>query len=237
MRRSSPRQRGCLDSLPTSRSPVPEPIAIGEPGVGYPYRWAVHRWILGDSAALDRVDDPLTFALDLADVVCALQGVARDDAPPAYHRARPLHEYDEAARRAIDGASHLIDAAAATAVWEEALVAPPHAPRTGVGSRGSGGKLPRARRAGCAESSTGAQRAQATLPSTCRSCGRRCSPTHRVPCFSTCGVDAASLARSRGAVISQACAALPYYLNTYPADRRSVVAQARRLGVEPLADP
>jgi aminoglycoside phosphotransferase (APT) family kinase protein len=30
------------------------------------------------------------------------------------------------------------------------------------------------------------------------------------------GVDDATLARSRGAAVNQACAALPYYLNTYP---------------------
>ncbi len=29
-------------------------------------------------------------------------------------------------------------------------------------------------------------------------------------------VDDATLARSRGAAVNQACAALPYYLNTYP---------------------
>src|SRR4051794_12617672 len=29
---------------------VPEPVAVGEPGEGYPYRWAVHRWIDGEGA-------------------------------------------------------------------------------------------------------------------------------------------------------------------------------------------
>ncbi|CAN5781200.1 hypothetical protein BH23ACT2_BH23ACT2_17640 [soil metagenome] len=37
---------------------IPEPVAVGEPDDGYPYRWAVHRWIPGDGAALDRFDDP-----------------------------------------------------------------------------------------------------------------------------------------------------------------------------------
>jgi len=31
---------------------VPEPIAIGEPGGGHPYWWAVHRWLSGDGATL-----------------------------------------------------------------------------------------------------------------------------------------------------------------------------------------
>src|SRR5690606_41100044 len=27
---------------------VAEPVALGEPGAGYPFRWAVHRWIPGE---------------------------------------------------------------------------------------------------------------------------------------------------------------------------------------------
>lgn len=98
----------------------------GAPADGYPYRWAVHRWIPGEGAALDRVDDPVTFALDLGEVIRKLQAVPTDGAPSARGRARPLHEYDESTRRAIEGASHLIDAMAAIEVWEEALAAPPY---------------------------------------------------------------------------------------------------------------
>ncbi|MFM2071917.1 MAG: hypothetical protein RLZZ623_2180, partial [Actinomycetota bacterium] len=48
---------------------VPEPVAEGEPADGYPFRWAMHRWIPGDGAAPDTIDDPVTFAADLAAVV------------------------------------------------------------------------------------------------------------------------------------------------------------------------
>ncbi|MCP4223193.1 MAG: phosphotransferase [Actinomycetia bacterium] len=109
-------------SLPV---PIPEPIAIGEPGSGYPYRWALHRWIPGEGAKLNRVSHPETFALELADFVQKLQVLSTDGAPAARNRARPLHEYDPETRRAIDRSSDLIDADAATAVWEEALAAPP----------------------------------------------------------------------------------------------------------------
>lgn len=93
---------------------VPEPVAIGEPGCGYPYRWAVHRWIPGEGAALDRVDDPVSFARDLAAVVAGLQGVSTEGAPPAHNRARPLHDYDAATRAAIDAASNLAGAPRST---------------------------------------------------------------------------------------------------------------------------
>ena len=59
---------------------VPEPVAIGEPAYDYPFRWAVHRWIPGEGAALDRIDDPLTFARDLAEVIRKLQAAPTRDA-------------------------------------------------------------------------------------------------------------------------------------------------------------
>lgn len=96
--------------------PVPEPVAVGGPAEGYPFRWAVHRWVPGVGAGIDTIDDPVTFALDLAGAVAALQRAPVDEAPPARNRARPLRDYDEATRRAIDGAGHLIDPAAAAAV-------------------------------------------------------------------------------------------------------------------------
>ena len=77
-------------------------------------------------AVLDRMDDPVTFALDLAEVVRMLQAVPTTDAPPGANRARPLAAYDEATRAMIRRAGHLINASTALDVWEEALAAPPH---------------------------------------------------------------------------------------------------------------
>ncbi|WP_416070082.1 phosphotransferase [Streptomyces scabiei] len=44
--------------------PVPEPVAVGGPGAGYPYAWSVRRWHPGDTAEvtpdIDQVlDDPV----------------------------------------------------------------------------------------------------------------------------------------------------------------------------------
>src|SRR5690349_12620075 len=47
---------------------VPRPVAIGEPGDGYPYRWAVHEWLPGEGASRDLLEDPVAFALGLAEV-------------------------------------------------------------------------------------------------------------------------------------------------------------------------
>ena len=156
---------------------VPEPVAMGEPADGYPYRWAVHRWIPGEGAALDRIDDPVTFALDLAERRPGAPATCRPTAPrrPATGRGR-CSDYDESTRRAIDRASHLIDVAAATAVWEEALAAPPHEARPS-GSTATSRGTAWSGTAACAASSTGVRPAPATPPSTSRSSGRRSSPT------------------------------------------------------------
>src|SRR5271165_5221181 len=96
---------------------VPEPIVVGEPGGGYPYRWAVHRWLPGEGATLSQMDDPVRFALDLADVLRALHAAPTDGAPRASNRARPLQEYNEAALAAIEYAGDLIDGDRAREVW------------------------------------------------------------------------------------------------------------------------
>lgn len=45
-------------------------------------------------------------------------------------------------------------------------------------------------------------------------------------------VDAATVARARGAAVNQACAALPYYLGTYPLIVERSRAKLRALGIE-----
>ncbi len=195
---------------------VPEPVAVGEPGCGYPFPWAVHRWIPGDGASLDRMDDPVAFALDLAESVRRLQTAPTERAPRARNRARPLQDYDDATRQAIAAAAHLIDAAAATAVWEEALAAGPHtAPPVWVQGDLEGNCLVRDGRLcgivdwGSACAGDPAVDVQVVWSPLFTDDSRRAF-------LDALDVDAATLARSRGAAINQACAALPYYLHTYP---------------------
>lgn len=195
---------------------VPEPVAIGEPGHDYPYRWAVHRWVPGEGAALNRVAGPVTFALELAEVVRKLQAVPTDGAPSARGRARPLHEYDESTRRAIDNAGHLIDTRAAVAVWDDALAAAPHdGPPVWVQGDLEGNCLVRDGRLcgivdwGSACAGDPAVDVQAIWSPLFTEDSRRAF-------LDALDVDDATLARSRGAAIHQACAALPCYLHSYP---------------------
>jgi aminoglycoside phosphotransferase (APT) family kinase protein len=216
---------------------VPEPIAVGEPGGGYPYRWAVHRWIAGENATLTRMADPVRFAVDLADGVRALQTVPIDGAPAARNRARPLQEYNESALGVIAFAGDLIDATRARAVWDEALAAPVH---TGdpVWVHGdiegncllAEGQLSGIVDWGAACAGDPAVDVQVVWSPLFTEESRRVF-------LEALDVDDATLARSRGAAIQQACGALPYYLHTYPLIVERSWHKLASLGVEARGGP
>src|SRR5918999_83441 len=60
---------------------VPEPLATGEPGEGYPWHWAVYRWLAGEEWSVDRVRDLSAAAAELARFVSALQRIKTSGAP------------------------------------------------------------------------------------------------------------------------------------------------------------
>lgn len=194
---------------------VPEPVAVGRPGFGYPYHWSIHRWLPGQPASLARMGDPLVFALDLARFVRTLQEIPADGAPPATARGRPLADYDGETRKVIEGASQLVDAAAALRVWEEALAAPVYntAPVWMHGDLEgnclvAGGLLSGVVDWSLACVGDPAVEIQVVWSPLFTEDSRRAF-------LEELEVDEATLARSRGWAV-RACAALPYYLNTYP---------------------
>jgi len=100
---------------------VPEPVGRGEPGEGFPFPWAVYRWIEGRPYEPDR-DDEVRAAQDLARFVLALREIDAAGAPPT-GRA-PLRQL-EGTREALEAAQQEIDTPAALEAWERALDAPP----------------------------------------------------------------------------------------------------------------
>ncbi|WP_431960265.1 aminoglycoside phosphotransferase family protein [Actinacidiphila sp. bgisy160] len=105
--------------LPTA---VPEPIAQGQPGEGYPFPWAVGRWIDGAHPTEETRDEP-GFAVDLGEFVAALNTADTTGAPRGY-RGGPLHDWDPFVRETTAKAADVIDSDAVLAAWEEALAQP-----------------------------------------------------------------------------------------------------------------
>ncbi|MDX8531264.1 aminoglycoside phosphotransferase family protein [Mesorhizobium sp. VK25A] len=123
-------QRWLPKLAPLLPLPIPTPLAMGEPGEGYPWRWSVYRWIEGETAKTAPIRDLGTFAVALADFLVALRAIDATDGPAPgrhnFHRGGPLTVYDGEARQAIAALEGRIDAHAATAAWEAALAATWH---------------------------------------------------------------------------------------------------------------
>ena len=110
------------DRLPLA---IPQPVARGVPGCGYPRAWSIYRWLEGRHATFERVTDLTEFAVGLADFLAALHSVDATGGPAAgehsFFRGGPLSVYDTETRAAIDELADEIDSEAATRVWEAAL--------------------------------------------------------------------------------------------------------------------
>ena len=101
---------------------VPEPVAVGEPGAGYPFPWAIFRWIDGETYETDRVDDERRAAVDLAQFVTELRRIDITGAPRSGRS--PLADLDELTRGAIASLPDSMDRDAITAAWERGRDAP-----------------------------------------------------------------------------------------------------------------
>lgn len=107
--------------------PIPEPLAGGEPGEGYPYAWAVYRWLDGEPFQLDRTADPIDAARRLAEFVRCLQTVDTAGAPvppdDPFSRGTPLGPRDLLFREALDELRAEFDTGLVLAAWEASLAA------------------------------------------------------------------------------------------------------------------
>ena len=88
---------------------VPEPIAIGEPGPGYPLPWSLHRWVPGATADVEDPGDSFDFAHDLADLVAAIAAIpTRGRRFRGAGRGGDLRDHDWWMRACFDRSRHLL---------------------------------------------------------------------------------------------------------------------------------
>lgn len=108
--------------------PIPTPLAKGRPAHGYPWQWTVVPWLDGANAFDSPVTDLTQAAADLARFVRALRQIDASDGPGfGVHnagRGEPLRNRDAAVRAALKQLDGMIDTRAAQAAWEESLSAP-----------------------------------------------------------------------------------------------------------------
>lgn len=101
---------------------VPELLAEGKPGRGYPFPWAVLRWTPGQDALAAPPGDSLAMARALAGFVAALRGQALPDGVPV--KRQPLQSRDAFTRQMIARITDEADPFEVTRLWEAALNLP-----------------------------------------------------------------------------------------------------------------
>jgi aminoglycoside phosphotransferase (APT) family kinase protein len=206
---------------------IPEVVALGEPALGYPWTWAVYRWIEGAQPDVGTA----ALARELAEFLMALQRADTAGARAGASRGGPLSLRDADTRAALAQLDDEIDVAAATAAWEASLHTPPwpHEPVWLHGDLLEGNLLVRDGRlagvidwgAACAGDPAFDYHIAWSLLAPLRDEFR-----------AACGVDDDTWARARGLALSQALIALPYYLETSP----PIVARSRVVVREVLDD-
>lgn len=104
--------------------PIPDPVAMGEPGLGYPWRWSVYRWIEGQPANAAPLPSPVAFAQDLAAFLTSFHSLdARNGPPPGLHnyfRGASPAVYGDRTLQAIDLLTDRARAETASDLWRRA---------------------------------------------------------------------------------------------------------------------
>ena len=104
---------------------IPEPLAMGEPAFGYPWKWSVYRWIEGQPLAQVQGGNLITIARDLATFLSALQAIDATGGPRSgqhsFHRGGSLSIYTVETRSAVEALGDRVDAGLAMQVWDRAI--------------------------------------------------------------------------------------------------------------------
>ena len=103
---------------------VPVPLFVGEPDLGYPFRWYVSPWIPGSNPTPG--DDLCALAVELAAFVLALERVPTEWAPGPRvgRRGGDLAGADECLRWRAEQLRDQTDVDALLAIWDAGLGAP-----------------------------------------------------------------------------------------------------------------
>lgn len=98
--------------------PAPRPIAIGEPGEGYPLPWAVQSWMPGTIAPIEFEGSP-AFAYDLAGLISALR--ATDTQGRVFqgdNRGGDIRDHDEWVEECFENSVDLLDVPYLRRLWD-----------------------------------------------------------------------------------------------------------------------
>jgi len=103
-----------------TRFPTPEPLAIGEPGQGYPLAWSVQSWIPGVTAIDADVTESTGLAEDLADFIQGVRGIPTLGRTfRGQGRGGALRNHDEWMEECFIQSERILDVPRLRALWEK----------------------------------------------------------------------------------------------------------------------
>jgi aminoglycoside phosphotransferase (APT) family kinase protein len=110
--------RAARELLGRTRFPTPEPVALGEPGAGYPLPWSVQTWLPGTVATDDDPGESVAFAHDLAEFIHGVRAFdTRDRAFSGKGRGGELRSHDAWMASCFERSEHLLDVPPLRRTW------------------------------------------------------------------------------------------------------------------------
>lgn len=104
--------------LGRTRFPTPEPVAIAEPGAGYPLPWSVQTWIPGVAATDDDPGESVAFAYDLAEFIHDVRSIpTRGRTFPGKGRGGELRSHDAWMETCFRRSEQLLDVRRLRPIW------------------------------------------------------------------------------------------------------------------------
>ena len=110
--------RAARELLGRTRFPTPEPVALGEPGAGYPLPWSVQTWLPGTVATDEDPGGSIPFARDLAEFIGAVRAIGtRGRTFSGTGRGGELRSHDGWMETCFERSGHLLDVPRLRRAW------------------------------------------------------------------------------------------------------------------------
>ncbi|WP_328718762.1 aminoglycoside phosphotransferase family protein [Streptomyces sp. NBC_00247] len=131
--------RASAELAQVSRFPVPEPVALGKPGAGYPMPWSVQTWLPGTTAFDADPSGSDAFAEDLAAFVAALRTAGTKGRRfSGENRGGVLAHHDDWMAKCFEESEGLLDVPRLRRMWSRFR----ELPRTGAEVMSHGDLIP-----------------------------------------------------------------------------------------------
>jgi len=112
-----------------TRFPVPESVAMGEPGPGYPLSWSVQTWLPGRTGDEESPSSEPAFAADLAEFIAGVRAIdTRGRTFPGRGRGGDLKRHDDWIDTCLRESAGLLDVERLAELWAAFRELPREAP-------------------------------------------------------------------------------------------------------------